>query len=79
VDIDASAKRIAAAIFFKSSIWPAISTCELQPNAALACLTIGSVSMKGLKIAGIVIATVVALGFTMNAKDIARYIRISTM
>jgi hypothetical protein len=35
--------------------------------------------MKELKIAGIVIATVVAIGIIMNAKDIARYIRISTM
>jgi hypothetical protein len=35
--------------------------------------------MSGLKIAGIVIGVIVAAGLLFSAKDIVRYIRISTM
>jgi hypothetical protein len=35
--------------------------------------------MRGLKIAGFTIAAIVIVGLLMSAKDIARYIRISSM
>jgi hypothetical protein len=36
-------------------------------------------SMSGLEIAGIVIAALILLGLIVNARDIVRYIHISTM
>jgi hypothetical protein len=35
--------------------------------------------MEALKIIGIVVAVFIAIGVVVNAKDIARYIHISTM
>jgi hypothetical protein len=35
--------------------------------------------MKGIKIAGFALAAIVVAGLIINAKDIARYIRISRM